>query len=156
MKDKYQSLCKKSVDIRDFSRFKPSDVENITILNTLINQYISRLWEDITTTISAVINEPQTSNNNSEVDCSNSQGDQNDNSFSIKDSGSTETQDIQNFSQSNPINAGIRDFSNMNIISDSSLLESDQINQSAKRKNRRIQKQVSFNDTMNEVRILFQ
>ena len=64
MKDKYQSLWKKSVDIRDFSRFKPSDVENITILNTLINQYISRLWEDITTTISAVINEPQTSNNN--------------------------------------------------------------------------------------------
>lgn len=155
MKDKYQSLCKKSVDIRDFSRFKPSDVENITILNTLINQYISRLWEDITTTISAVINEPQTSNN-LEIDCSKSQGDQNDNSFSIKDSGSTETQNIQDFSQSNPINAGIRDFSNMSIISDSSLLESDQINQSAKRKNRRIQKQVSFNDTKNEVRILFQ
>ena len=55
MKCKYENLCKKTVDIRDFSKFKPSDIENITVLNTLINQYISRLCDNITTTISSVV-----------------------------------------------------------------------------------------------------
>ena len=58
MKCKYENLCKKTVDIRDFSKFKPSDIENITVLNTLINQYISRLCDNITTTISSVVSKP--------------------------------------------------------------------------------------------------
>lgn len=47
-KEKIKELTKKSVDIKDFKRYKPSDVENITLLNTLINAYISKVYEEIT------------------------------------------------------------------------------------------------------------
>jgi hypothetical protein len=47
-KEKIKELTKKSVDIKDFKKYKPSDVENITLLNTLINAYISKVYEEIT------------------------------------------------------------------------------------------------------------
>mmetsp|Transcript_25183 Transcript_25183/g.24948 ORF Transcript_25183/g.24948 Transcript_25183/m.24948 type:complete len:118 (+) Transcript_25183:8-361(+) len=46
-RDKIKDLSKKSVDIKDFRQFKPSDIENITALNTLINSYISKMYEEI-------------------------------------------------------------------------------------------------------------
>ena len=38
---------KNSVNIKNFNKYKPSDVENITLLNTLINAYISKVYDDI-------------------------------------------------------------------------------------------------------------
>ena len=46
-RNKIKALSKKSVDIKDFKGYKPSDVENITALNTLINSYISKMYEEI-------------------------------------------------------------------------------------------------------------
>lgn len=46
-RQKFKELTKKSVDIKDFSNYKPSDIENITLLNTLINAYISKVYEDL-------------------------------------------------------------------------------------------------------------
>eukprot|EP00345_Euplotes_harpa_P004474 CAMPEP_0168331190 /NCGR_PEP_ID=MMETSP0213-20121227/8184_1 /TAXON_ID=151035 /ORGANISM="Euplotes harpa, Strain FSP1.4" /LENGTH=158 /DNA_ID=CAMNT_0008334915 /DNA_START=12 /DNA_END=488 /DNA_ORIENTATION=+ len=40
-------LKNRSVDIKDFAPFKPSEVENITMLNTLINANISRIYNDV-------------------------------------------------------------------------------------------------------------
>lgn len=44
---KFQELSKRSVDIKDFTKYKSSDVENITLLNTFINAYISKVYEEI-------------------------------------------------------------------------------------------------------------
>jgi hypothetical protein len=46
-KQKFKELTKKSVDIKDFSKYRPSDIENITLLNTLINAYISKVYEEL-------------------------------------------------------------------------------------------------------------
>eukprot|EP00344_Euplotes_crassus_P010539 CAMPEP_0196997998 /NCGR_PEP_ID=MMETSP1380-20130617/3487_1 /TAXON_ID=5936 /ORGANISM="Euplotes crassus, Strain CT5" /LENGTH=244 /DNA_ID=CAMNT_0042414417 /DNA_START=3 /DNA_END=737 /DNA_ORIENTATION=+ len=46
-RDKIKALSKKTVDIKDFKSFKPSDVENITAINTLVNSYISKMYEEI-------------------------------------------------------------------------------------------------------------
>ena len=48
--EKIKALSKKSVDIKDFTKYKPSDIENITALNTLINSYISKMYEEIVST----------------------------------------------------------------------------------------------------------
>ena len=46
-KKKILDLSKRSVDIKDFSKYKSSDIENITLLNTLVNTWISKLYEDL-------------------------------------------------------------------------------------------------------------
>ena len=43
-KNKFEILRNKTVQIKDFSKFKQSDIENITLLNTLINEYISKIF----------------------------------------------------------------------------------------------------------------
>ena len=46
-KKHFMNLKQKSVDIKDFSKYRSSDVENITLLNTLINGYISKLYNKL-------------------------------------------------------------------------------------------------------------
>eukprot|EP00345_Euplotes_harpa_P006525 CAMPEP_0168330390 /NCGR_PEP_ID=MMETSP0213-20121227/7701_1 /TAXON_ID=151035 /ORGANISM="Euplotes harpa, Strain FSP1.4" /LENGTH=168 /DNA_ID=CAMNT_0008333949 /DNA_START=205 /DNA_END=708 /DNA_ORIENTATION=+ len=56
MKNRYEALYKRSIEIKDFSKFKTSDIENITVLNTVLNAYISRLYQGFTSTLAAVTN----------------------------------------------------------------------------------------------------
>lgn len=44
-KKKFVDLKKKTADVKDFSKFKQTDVENITIINTLINACITKLYD---------------------------------------------------------------------------------------------------------------
>ena len=44
-KKKFVDLKNKTADVKDFSKFKQSDVENITVLNTLINAWITKLYD---------------------------------------------------------------------------------------------------------------
>ena len=45
--EKMKGLLKKSTNIQNFEKYKPSDIENITLLNTLINAYISKMYDEL-------------------------------------------------------------------------------------------------------------
>lgn len=45
--EKMKGLLKKSTNISNFEKYKPSDIENITLLNTLINAYISKIYDEL-------------------------------------------------------------------------------------------------------------
>lgn len=70
-KKKILDLSKKSADIKDFSKYKSSDIENITLLNTLVNACISKLYEDLAhsevkKTITTETQKPSSSQNDQE------------------------------------------------------------------------------------------
>ena len=53
-KKRILDLSKRTVDIKDFSKYKSSDIENITLLNTVINAWISKLYTDLSNSMNMV------------------------------------------------------------------------------------------------------